>query len=97
MEDTTQVIMDTVQIILAKAVDKGGLAYMFGTTTPASFTLKNSNVSPSTNKVRLEQLQAGTSGGGFYVDNPNLSISMIEPVAVKDSKALTGTGGFFHF
>jgi hypothetical protein len=47
--------------------------------------------------LQLEEFKAGTSGGGIYVDHPLLSISMIKPIAVKDSKAMGGSGGFLYF
>lgn len=77
-----------------EAKDKGGLAYIVGTVNPASFTIENL---ASGTPLQIEQFKAGTSGGGFYVDHPLLSISMTKPLAVKDSKALGGSGGFMYF
>ena len=36
------------------------------------------------------------SGGGLYIDHPGMSVSMVVPLSVSNSKALTGTGGFFN-
>ncbi len=65
-----------------------------GTVNPASFTIENSATGTP---LQIEQFKAGTSGGGFYIDYPLLSLSMTKPIAVKDSKALGGSGGFMYF
>jgi hypothetical protein len=96
LDQPTTVILNQIKIIDGYAMNKGGLAYAVGTSSSptATFTLENTiNTTP----MILEQFKSELNGGGFYVDHPKLSISMISPVAVKNSKALGGSGGFFYF
>ena len=96
LEDPTTVTLNKIKAIDAHAMNNGGFVYAVGTSSSPTATLTIDNT-PFVSALTLEQFKADTSGGGFYVDHPKLSVSMITPVAVKNSKALSGSGGFFYF
>jgi predicted outer membrane repeat protein len=78
------------------AMNKGGFVYAEGTAaSPVSlFTIDNTI---DTTPLTLEQFKSEFNGGGIYVNHPKFSITMTKPIALKNSKALNGYGGFFYF
>jgi hypothetical protein len=41
-------------------------------------------------------LEAKTGGGGFYINNPYMSLEMNTPITVFDAKTTSGGGGVFY-
>lgn len=88
------VTLDSVTVNFAVSLNNGGLLHATGSalSPTATITVLNSFVSP----VVWSNLQATVNGGGMYIDHPKLAISMVVPVQVTTSKALSGTGGFIN-
>jgi hypothetical protein len=95
LDDPTTVYLNNIKIIEGYAMNEGGFVYAKGNTLSptATFTIDNTI---NGNAMMLEEFKSDYHGGGFYVNNPKLSI-FIKKIAVKNSKAMSGYGGFFFF